>query len=137
MQNFTSKLYYGRYKIYLKTEDLESISDKLNPFRRNIVLNLSDFLPIKDEEENNIINIMSQPIKLNFNIKRNKTFFIIEKYCYNSVFFISNIVSEDKKKCLSYQEFQNKEEFEDTQGVINNTYVKYNMSYLRYFCLFM
>jgi hypothetical protein len=42
-----------------------------------------------------------------------------------------------KKKCLSYQEFQNKEEFEDTQGVINNTYVKYNMSYLRYFCLFM
>ena len=137
MQNFTSKLYYGRYKIYLKTEDLESISDKLNPFRRDIVLNLSDFLPIKDEEENNIINIMSQPIKLNFNIKRNKTFFIIEKYCYNSVFFISNIVSEDKKKCLSYQEFQNIEEFEDTQGVINNTYVKYNMSYLRYFCLFM
>ena len=116
---------------------MESISDKLNPFRRDIVLNLSDFLPIKDEEENNIINIMSQPIKLNFNIKRNKTFFIIEKYCYNSVFFISNIVSEDKKKCLSYQEFQNKEEFEDTQGVINNTYVKYNMSYLRYFCLFM
>jgi hypothetical protein len=49
--------------------------------------------------------------------------YIIEKYCYNSVFFISNIVSEDKKKCLSYQEFQNKEEFEDTQGVINNTYV--------------
>jgi hypothetical protein len=47
------------------------------------------------------------------------------------------IVSEDKKKCLSYQEFQNKEEFEDTKGVINNTYVKYNMSYLRYFCLFM
>ena len=63
MQNCTSKLYYGRYKIYLKTEDLESISDKLNPFRRDIVLNLSDFLPIKDEEENNIINIMSQPIK--------------------------------------------------------------------------
>jgi len=64
LQNFTSKLYYGRYKIYLKTEDLESISDKLNPFRRDIVLNLSDFLPIKDEEEKNIINI-----------KRNKTFF--------------------------------------------------------------
>jgi hypothetical protein len=30
---------------------------------------------------------------------------------------------------LSYQEFHNKEEFEDTQGVINNTYVKYNMSW--------
>jgi hypothetical protein len=36
------------------------ISDKLNPFRRDIALNLSDFLPIKDEEENNIINITSQ-----------------------------------------------------------------------------
>ena len=51
------------------------ISDKLNPFRRDIALNLSDFLPIKVQEENNIINIMSQPIKLNFNIKRNKIFF--------------------------------------------------------------
>jgi hypothetical protein len=38
-----------------------------------------------------------------------------QKYCYNSVFFISNIVSEDKTKCLPYQEFQNKEEFEDIQ----------------------
>jgi hypothetical protein len=38
-------------------------------------------------------------------------FFIIEKYCYNC-----NIFSEDKKKCLSYQEFQNKEDFEDIQG---------------------
>ena len=51
------------------------ISDKLNPFRRDIALNLSEFLPIKDEEEKNIINIMSQPIKLNFIIKRNKIFF--------------------------------------------------------------
>ena len=51
------------------------ISDKLNPFRRDIALNLSDFLPIKDEGENNIINIMSQPIKLNFNIKSNKICF--------------------------------------------------------------
>ena len=48
------------------------LSDKLNTFRRDIAHNLSDFLPIKDEEENNIINIMSQPIKLDFNIKRNK-----------------------------------------------------------------
>ena len=51
------------------------ISDKLNLFRRDIALNLSDFLQIKDEEENNIINTMCQSIKLNFNIKRNKIFF--------------------------------------------------------------
>jgi hypothetical protein len=43
--------------IYLKKEGLESISDKLNPFWRDILLNLSELLPPNDEEENNIINI--------------------------------------------------------------------------------
>ena len=67
---------YGGDKIlYLKREGLESISDKLKPFWRDILLNLSELLPPKDEEENNIINILSQPIWLNFNIKRNGNFF--------------------------------------------------------------
>jgi hypothetical protein len=47
---------YGGDKIYLKKEGLESISNKLNPFWRDILLNLSELLPPKDEEENNIIN---------------------------------------------------------------------------------
>ena len=65
-------------------------------------------------------------------------FFLLLKNIVIIVSFLLVILSlKIKKKCLSYQEFQNKEEFEDTQGVINNTYVKYNMSYLRYFCLFM
>ena len=34
-------------------------------------------------------------------------FFIIKKYCYNGVFFINDIISEDKQ-FLSYQEVQNK-----------------------------
>jgi hypothetical protein len=51
--------------IYLKKEGLESISDKLNPFWRDILLNLSELLPPKDEEENNIINIFW----LDFNIQ--------------------------------------------------------------------
>jgi hypothetical protein len=46
-------------------------------------------------------------IWLNFNIKRNGNFVIIDKYCYNGVFFINDIISEDKQ-FLSYQEFQNK-----------------------------
>jgi hypothetical protein len=50
---------------------------------------------------------LSQPIWLNFNIIRNGNFFIIDKYCYNGVFFINDIVSEDQQ-FLSYQEFQNK-----------------------------
>ena len=67
---------YGGDKIlYLKKEGLESISNKLNPFWRDILLNLSELLPPKDEEEKNIINILSQPIWLNFNIKRNGNFF--------------------------------------------------------------
>ena len=79
---------YGGGKIlYLKKEGLDSISDKLNPFWRDILLNLSELLPIKDEEEKDIINTLSQPIWLNLNIKRNGNFFIIVKYCYNGVFF--------------------------------------------------
>ena len=64
-------------------------------------------MPIKDEEENIVLTSLNQPIWLNLNIKRNGNFFIIEKYCYNGVFFINDIVSEDKQ-FLSYQEFQNK-----------------------------
>ena len=81
--------------------------------------------------------LLFQHIKLNSNIKRNTIFFIIENYCYNCVFLLVILSLKIKKTCLSYQEYQSKEEFEDTQGVISNTYVKYNMSYLRYFCLFM
>ena len=61
MGKFTSTLYrkYGGDKIsYLKKEGLESISDKLNPFWRNILL--SELLPPKDEEENDIINVALQ-----------------------------------------------------------------------------
>ena len=73
----------------LKKEGLDSISDKLNPFFIDILLNLSELLAIKDEHEKDIINILSQPIWLFY------------------VFFINDIISEDKQ-FLSYQEFQNK-----------------------------
>jgi hypothetical protein len=67
---------YGGDKIlYLTKEGLASISEKLNPFWRDILLNLSELLSIKDEQEKDIINILSQPIWLNFNIKRNGNFF--------------------------------------------------------------
>ena len=79
---------YGGGKIlYLKKEGLDSISDKLNPFWRDILLNLSELLPIKDEEEKDNINTLSEPIWLNLNIKRNGNIFIIVKYCYNGVVF--------------------------------------------------
>jgi hypothetical protein len=61
--------------LYLTKEGLASISEKLNPFWRDILLNLSELLSIKDEQEKDIINILSQPIWLNFNIKRNGNFF--------------------------------------------------------------
>ena len=80
------------------------VSDKLNPFCRDILLNLSEMLSPKYEEENSIINILCQPIWLNFNIKRNGNSFINDKYCYNGVFFINDIISEDNQFLL-YQEF--------------------------------
>ena len=67
---------YGGDKILcLKKEGLESISNKLNPLWRDILLNLLELLPPNDEEENTIINILSQSIWLNFNIKRLKGIF--------------------------------------------------------------
>jgi hypothetical protein len=48
---------------------LDSFSDKLNQFWRDTLLNLSELLPIKDEAEYNITNILSQPIWFNFSIK--------------------------------------------------------------------
>ena len=79
-------------------------------------------MPIKDEEEKILLTSLGQPIWLNLNIKRNGKFFIIEKYCYNGVFFINDIVSEDKQ-FLSYQEFQNKymisTNFLDYYGIVD------------------
>jgi hypothetical protein len=78
LENLTSKLYrkiWGDKILYLTKEGLASISEKLNPFWRDILLNLSELLSIKDEQEKDIINILSQPIWLNFNIKRNGNFF--------------------------------------------------------------
>ena len=105
--SYTGK--YGGDKIlYLKKEGLESKSDKLNPFRRDILLNLSEMLSPKDEEENSIINILCQPIWLNFNVKRNGNFFLLLTNIVIMVsFFINDIISEDNQ-FLSYQEFQSK-----------------------------
>ena len=69
---------YGENTIlFFKTQGVERISDKLNQFWRDIPLNLSELLSIKDEVENDIINILSQPSWLNFNIKRNSNFLLI------------------------------------------------------------
>ena len=54
--------YCGDKVLYLKSYGLESISDKLNPFLRDIRLNLSELFPQTDDEENSIIKILSHPI---------------------------------------------------------------------------
>ena len=46
----------------LKKEGLKSSSDNLDPSWRDILLNLSE-----DDEENDIMNIWSQPIWFNYN----------------------------------------------------------------------
>jgi hypothetical protein len=79
--------------LYLKKEGLESLSDKLNPFWRDILLNLSEMLFPKDEEENSIINILCQLIWLNFNIKRNGIFFLLMTNIVITVSFLLMILS--------------------------------------------
>jgi hypothetical protein len=107
----------------LTKEGLASISEKLNPFWRDILLNLSELLTIKDEQEKDIINILSQPIWLNFNIKRNGNFFLLLKNIVIMVSFLLMILSLKIKQFLSYQEFQNKymisTNFLDYYGIVD------------------
>ena len=86
----------------LKKEGLESSSDNLNPSWRDILLNL-----LEDEEENDIINIWSQPIWFNYNTNRNCSVFIIEIIVI-MVYYLLMIVSLKIKSFLSHQTFQNK-----------------------------
>ena len=86
----------------LKKEGLESSSDNLNPSWRDILLNLSE-----DNEENDIINIWSQPIWSNYNTNRNCIVFIIEIIVI-MVYYLLLILSLKINSFLSYQTFQNR-----------------------------
>ena len=86
----------------LKKGGLESSSDNLNPSWRNILLNLSE-----DDEENDIINIWSQPIWFYYNTDRNCSVFIIEIIVI-MVYYLLMILSLKINSFLSYQTFQNK-----------------------------
>jgi hypothetical protein len=54
------------------------IKEIVKPKHRDILLNLSELLPIKEEEETTFINILSQIIELNFNAKRNIFFLLLK-----------------------------------------------------------
>ena len=113
---------YGGDKIlYLKKEGLARIFEKLNPFWRDVLLNLSERLPIKDEQEKYIINILSQPFWFNFNIKRNGIFFIIEKYYYNGVFLLMIL-------------FLKINSFFVISGISRQLYDKYKLSRILWYC---
>jgi hypothetical protein len=86
----------------LKKKGLESSSDNLNPSWRDILLNLSE-----DNEENDIINIWSQPIWSNYNTNWNCIVFIIEIIVI-MVYYLLLILSLKINSFLSYQTFQNR-----------------------------
>jgi len=86
----------------LKKGGLESSSDNLNPSWRDILLNLSE-----DDEENDIINIWSQPIWFHYNTNRNCSVFIIEIIVI-MVYYLLMILSLKINSFLSNQTFQNK-----------------------------
>ena len=80
----------------LKMEGLESSSDNLYSSWRDILLKLSEY-----EEENDSINIWSQPIWFNLNI-------IIEIIVI-MVYYLLMVLPLKINSCLSYQTFQNKD----------------------------
>ena len=86
----------------LKMKGLESSSDNLYQSWRDILLNVSE-----NDEENDSINIWSQPIWFNYNIKRNGNGFIIEIIVI-MVYYLLMILSLKINSFLSYQTFQNK-----------------------------
>lgn len=55
-------------------------------------------------------------------MKRNGFFIIIEKYCNNGVFFINDIISEDKQ-------------FFDISGISKQIYDKYKLSGILWHCV--
>ena len=71
----------------LKKEGLKSSSDNLDPSWRDILLNVSE-----DDEENDIINIWSQPIWFTYNTKRKDIIEII----FIMVYYLLMVLSEDK-----------------------------------------
>ena len=82
---------------------MDSISDKLNPFWKDILLNLSELLPIKDEEENNIRSICVNSFGLILILKEMVFFLLLENIVIMVSFFINDIVSDDKQ-FLSYDD---------------------------------
>ena len=109
---------YGGDKIlYLTKEGLEKIAKKLNPFWRDIFLNLAKLKPEKVKDENNPINILSQPIWLNINIKRCGKPFIFENYCNDGIFFINDLIS-DGKNILTFEQLK-------TQYAVKTNFVEY------------
>jgi hypothetical protein len=61
------------------------------------LLNLSELLQPKDKRKTILLTSWVNPFGLILILKEIIFFFIMEKYCYNGVFFINDIVAEDKQ----------------------------------------
>jgi hypothetical protein len=107
MEKFTSKLYrkiWGRQDIILKKRRFgKYIWQVISILERYILHNLSELLQPKDKRKTILLTSWVNPFGLILILKEIIIFFIMDKYCYNGVFFINDIVAENKQLCHNFK----------------------------------
>ena len=89
----------------MSKESLEKIAEKVNPFWKDVFLNLSE-LKQKRGELVDSQHVLSQPIWLNPLIKIGGNMCMNKICCENGVFFVNDLISENKM-LFTYEEFKN------------------------------
>jgi hypothetical protein len=91
IEKFTSKLYrkiWGRQDIILKKKRFgKYIWQVKSILKRYILLNLSELLQPKDKRKTILLTSWDNPFCLILILKEMINVFIMDKYCYNGVFF--------------------------------------------------
>ena len=85
----------GSNLLYLSKEGLEKIAEKVNPFWKDVFLNLSELKQEKGELVDSQ-HVLSQPIWLNPLIKIGGNMCMNKICCENGVFFVNDLISENK-----------------------------------------
>ena len=81
--------------LYLSKEGLEKIAEKVNPFWKDVCLNLSEL----KQERGELVDsqhVLSQPIWLSPSIEIGVNMCMNKICCENGVFFVNDLISENK-----------------------------------------
>ena len=89
----------------MSKEGLEKIAEKVYPFWKDVVLNLSELKQEKGELVDSQ-HVLSQPIWFNPLIKIGGNMCMDNICCENGVFCVNDLISENKM-LFTYEEFKN------------------------------